>query len=213
MKMFQSFLAIATLAVFATACGDDKGSTTTTDKDTAATGDVGTSGDATPTTDTGAKADTGTAGDTGTTTDTGTTDVGTSSDASPTAAAGGCTGATDQAFRKGLADDSAKGDAFRADVKNCTLTKGCLAKSTDSEKIKCISDCIETIHKAEGLTDSCSACYGLTGWCGAGPCLSKCAVDAGSQGCKDCLATNCDPAAGACIAGTCDPYADNHCKP
>lgn len=215
MKKFQSMLALAAVALITVACGTDP---VKTDTDTGTVTDTGLPSDGTTTTDTG-PTDTGATTDTGVTTDTAPTDTGVTTDTGlpvdGTATAGfiGCTGATDQAYLGTFKTDPPKGQAFAAELKSCTLTKGCLGLATDSLKIKCIADCIVAPHKADGLTDPCGACYGLTGWCGAGPCLASCAVDASSPACSACIATNCDPAANGCKAGTCDPYADAHCKP
>jgi hypothetical protein len=55
-------------------------------------------------------------------------------------------------------------------------------------------DCI----KALGLSDACAGCFDGTVSCTIMNCLNECIADAGSQPCKDCRKTNCDPAFEVC---------------
>jgi hypothetical protein len=188
MRSLKGLLALAMVAIAAVGCGEDSKTTTTTTTDTTS--------DTTP-------SDTAdVAGDVTTTTDV-------AGDA--TATAGGCSGDADKAFRAMISGDQGKTTTFANDLKNCTLAKGCLGKPTDSEKIACIGACVKDIYGKDGLTTSCSNCYGLTGWCGAAKCLAQCAADPTSQACTDCRNTNCKPIEDACNAGTCDPLGDKHC--
>jgi len=217
----SKMLALAAVTVFAVACGDDPKTPVTTTTDTTTSDASGT--DATTGSDAAAPdtAKTETTGDTstdvtaGTDATTGTDTTNTTADTSATDAKSsfpGCTAAGDQGFLQSLAADKAKGDKFRDDVKSCTLTKGCLGKATDNDKVKCINDCLDAIYVGTP-SSTCDACYALNGYCGASKCLSKCAVDAASAGCQECLATNCDPAKNACAAGSCDPYGPEKCVP
>ena len=139
------------------------------------------------------------------TTTTTTTDTATAADTTTAATFGaGCSGADDQAFRTALGGDAAKAGEFTSLIKDCTLTKGCLAKGSDKEAQDCIRDCIldAQISKDGKLTSECAACYGTyKGHCGAKKCIAKCAVDAGSPDCSACLAENCDPVYELCLAG------------
>lgn len=163
-------------------CGSDD-TTTTTTTDTANTADAAS--DATDTTSADA--------------------VDAVGDATVTYSFGaGCSGADDQAFRTMLGGDSAKASEFTGLIKDCTLTKGCLAKTPDSAAQDCIRDCIldSQLTKDGKLTSDCAACYGTyKGHCGAKKCISKCAVDAGSADCSACLKENCDPIYELCLEG------------
>jgi hypothetical protein len=192
MKKLNWMIAMMAMTAVLTACGSDD--TTTTTPDTTADVAADTTVDTTPDTTVEDIAADVTA-----------TDV--AADTTVTAAAG-CTSSTDQAFMGGLLSDETKNNAFRLVVKDCTLTKGCLAKPTANDKVLCISQCIADANTAMSL--DCASCFGMNAACGAGPCLAKCAVDAGSQDCKDCMATNCDAPKNLCAAGKCDPY-DGSC--
>lgn len=121
----------------------------------------------------------------------------------------GCAGKGDQDFLGGLADP-AKSNAFKVDLSDCTLKKGCLGKANATAKVQCIADCMDAAYAASGISKSCSACYGLTGYCAAGPCLLAC-IDSANPACSTCVAEKCDPATNACKAGTCDPYGTANC--
>lgn len=193
MKKLRWLLALAAVAAMAFGCEEEKKTTTTTDTtsgDTAA-GDMAAGDTAAMDTATG---------------DTAAADV--AADVSAVAATG-CTAKGDQDFLAGLAD-ATKVTAFKAELSNCTLKKGCLGKANATAKIQCIADCMDVAYAAGGLTKGCSACYGLTGYCAAGPCLGSC-IDSASAACGECVAKNCDPYTNACKAGTCDPYGASNC--
>ncbi|HAN30862.1 MAG TPA: hypothetical protein DCQ06_04635 [Myxococcales bacterium] len=182
MKMMSLFATI--MMAFAACGGDDDhddhdhGSQNTTDSES---------------TD-GTEADAGTEGDA----------AGLPADATPSFGAG-CSAADDQAFLKVLTDN-ADGEAGKVTniVKDCTLTKGCMAKDTEDEQKDCIRDCVleSDLVKSNKVSNDCAACFGTyKGWCGAKKCLAQCAVDAGSQACGDCLASNCDSVYDLCLAG------------
>ena len=117
----------------------------------------------------------------------------------------GCSAADDQALLKVLTDN-ANGEAGKMAniVKDCTLTKGCMAKDTEDQQKDCIRDCVleSDLAKDNKMSSDCAACFGTyKGWCGANKCLAKCAVDPSSQACSDCLAKECDPVYDLCLAG------------
>jgi hypothetical protein len=192
MKNLRWMLALAAVAAITVGCSEEA-TTTTTTTDTATAKDTA--------------GDTATTGDTTTTGDTVAADV--ASDATTTAAAKGCTADGDKTFLGALAD-ATKLKEFKATLSSCTLTKGCLGKANATAKITCIADCMDAAYTSAGLTKACSACYGLTGWCAAGPCLASC-IDSASAACGECVAKNCDPYTNACKAGTCDPYDASNC--
>ena len=196
MKKLRWLLALAAVAAMAFGCEEEKTTTTTSTTTDTVAGDTAK--------DSAAPGDTVT-GDT-VTGDTAPADV--AADVSA-AAATGCTAKGDQDFLGGLAD-ATKLTAFKAELSNCTLKKGCLGKANATAKIQCIADCMDAAYAAGGLTKGCSACYGLTGYCAAGPCLGSC-IDSASAACGECVAKNCDPYTNACKAGTCDPYGASNC--
>ena len=116
----------------------------------------------------------------------------------------GCSASGDAAYVAGLAQDAAKGSAFRQLLTNCMLTSGCTNQGDPNTPagLAKIASCVNTcvLKSAEkGISESCVNCYSINGICGFSKCLAKCAVDSGSQGCKDCLACNCDPKLVACM--------------
>ncbi len=186
-----TLLALATLGSLAIACGSSGGTTgggTTTDTATAtdsgATADTGTATDGATATDTGTKADGTTATDTATAGDaTATTDA--------AAAGAGCTGATDQAYLKSLADDKAKGDKFANDVKACTL--GNSSKPDEASAAAAIGACVVK-DKGHPITEVCGGCYGIRGYCTFKNCVANaaevstanCVADPGGESCTKC---------------------------
>ncbi len=209
MNTFKGMLALVAVVLSAAACGS---STTTPAATTDTTAVTDVAADTTSGTDAATDA-TKTGSDTTVVADTSTMDMNMGTDTTVTTGPVGCTGTDDKAFLTSLADATKKGK-IATDLQTCTLKKGCLTKATDNDKIKCISDCFEGLYStSDKITNSCSDCFGLTGWCGVNKCLTDCAVDASSKACGDCIATNCDPLSGACNAGTCDPYGATHCGP
>lgn len=177
MKTWMSVIALACCAAFAVGCEDDSSSGTTPAADTAAGTDAAASTD-----------DTATAG----------TDAAGGCPAAyeMPATNPGCTSDGDKAFFTSLQNDAALTKQFTDIVRNCTLNKGCLAKTCESDKVKCISECIEK-DLANAASYQCSYCYGLySGYCGFKKCLAVCAVD--SPDCAPCLAENCDGKRDAC---------------
>ena len=177
MKTWMSVIALACCAAFAVGCEDDSSSGTTPAADTAAGTDAAASTD-----------DTATAG----------TDAAGGCPAAyeMPATNPGCTSDGDKAFFTSLQNDAALTKQFTDIVRNCTLNKGCLAKTCESDKVKCISECIEK-DLANAASYQCSYCYGLySGYCGFKKCLAVCAVD--SPECAPCLAQNCDVKRDAC---------------
>ena len=153
--------------------------------------------DTTPATDSGVAADAGAAEDAGPTC--------LPNPYTPTAAVktyygAGCSAPADLQYLGGLAADPTKGDKLRAEITKCLLSGGCGAKIT-SDGVeageKCTQECIKKNAPA-GIGDSCALCFAVNGVCGYDKCLAKCAVDSASQGCKDCMACNCDGLLTAC---------------
>ncbi len=187
-KTIRLSLALIAALTWLPACGSDDSNSGTTATDTATANDTTSGSDATTGDDATTGGDSTTAGDT-----------------TATASYGkGCTADDDKAFRTLLSTDADKGKEFTGVVKDCTLTKGCLAKGSDKEAQDCIRDCIldAQISKDGKLTSDCAACYGTyKGHCGAKKCIAKCAVDAGSADCSACLKENCDPFYDLCVEG------------
>jgi hypothetical protein len=175
MKTCKTLLTIAICALFAVGCEDDStGSTPATD--TAAGTDVAAGTDAT------------TAG----------SDTGSACPAAyeMPATDPGCTGAADKTFITGLSGDETAADDFANILRTCTLQKGCLAKTCESDKIKCISECLKK-DVDDAISYQCSYCYGTySGYCGFKKCLAVCATD--TPDCAPCLAANCDIKRDAC---------------
>ncbi len=122
----------------------------------------------------------------------------------------GCTGSADQAFVDTLLNDSTKSGSFADQVRDCTLTHGCMAKGTDcpteAGKLaiqgQCIAQCVvENLDPAVGtVSANCAWCYGAySGACGFNHCLAECATD--TPQCTPCLAQWCDTPRDACKAG------------
>jgi len=193
-KTFKMLALVFAASAFA-ACGSTTSTSgTTTTEDTATTADSQTGADGTTTGDT-AGSDTGA--------------VSCPAYVTPTSDKG-CTGAIDKTFVDVLKADSAKASKFADQVRDCTLTHGCMAKGTDcpNEEGKvaiqgqCIAKCIsENLDPTIGkVTENCSWCYGAySGACGFNHCLAECATD--TPECTPCLAKWCDPVADACKAG------------
>lgn len=165
--------------------------------------------DKTPATDSGATADTVAGSDTAAGSDAGgTADAGptclpspyTPSAAEVTYYAKGCSEPADLQYLGSLQADTTKGDKLRATITACLLTGGCGGKAK-AEGVpaaeKCAQDCILKDAPA-GIGSSCALCYAINGVCGYDKCLLKCAADSASQGCKDCMACNCDALLQAC---------------
>jgi hypothetical protein len=195
MKKSQTFkmLALVTATVAFAACGSSTSTSgTTTDNDVAA--DTGLAGDSTATT-----------GDT--VSDTGA--VSCPAYVTPTTDKG-CTGAADKTFVDALKTDDKKSTAFADQVRECTLTHGCMAKGSDcpdeAGKVaiqgQCIAQCVvDNLDPAVGKTTlNCAWCYGAySGACGFNHCLAECATD--TPECTPCLAKWCDPVRDACKDG------------
>ncbi len=187
MKKYWWLSAILAVAL-AAGCADEA-------DDTPATGnDAGS-------TDTGAKDDAATGADTTAAADTGGPAC-LSAPYTPTSVekdyyGKGCSEPADLGYLQELAKDTTKGDALRKAITDCLLAKGCSGKASQKEKETCTKDCILK-DAPKGIGDSCALCYAINGVCGFDKCVAKCAVDSGSQGCKDCLACNCDPILQAC---------------
>lgn len=114
----------------------------------------------------------------------------------------GCSGSRDKSYLNALASSSAK-KGFADVVRNCTLTKGCLAKTRESEKVDCIAKCVQT-DVQNNLSYQCSVCHAQYGGdCLSPKCLLVCAVD--SPDCAPCLAQNCDAKLAACVASGANP--------
>lgn len=176
MKNWMSVIALACCAAFAVGCEDDSSGTTTPAADTAGSTDAAAGTDATST-------GTDAAG-------------GCPAPYQMPATNPGCTSQADKDFFTGLQNDPEATKDFTDIVRNCTLNKGCLAKTCETDKIDCISKCIET-DLAQAASYQCSYCYGLySGYCGFKKCLAVCAVD--SPDCAPCLAQNCDIKRDAC---------------
>ncbi len=194
MKKSQTFkmLALVTATLAFAACGS---TTSTTGTDDAATLDTtGLAGDSTATT-----------GDT--VADTGA--VSCPAYVTPTTDKG-CTNAADKSFIAAMDKDSALSGKFADQVRDCTLTHGCMAKGTDCPnedgKVaiqgQCIAQCIvDNLDPAIGkATANCAWCYGAySGACGFNHCLAECATD--TPQCSPCLAKWCDPVRDACKEG------------
>lgn len=196
MKKSSNFkmLALVIASVAFAACGSSSSSTT------------GGS-----TTDTGTTSDTASGSDTTATGDgTGGSDaVSCAAYATPTTNPG-CTSADDKTFVDALKTDDKKSSGFQDQVRDCTLTHGCMAKGTDcpTEEGKlaiqgqCIADCIvDNLPTTVGkVSKNCAWCYGAySGACGFNHCLAECATD--TPDCAPCLAKNCDPVRDACKDG------------
>lgn len=197
MKTLRLMLALAAVAMVAVACENEDGGTPAT-TDTVSTtdtviGDAATDAAPTDTTTT----DTVT-GDTTTTDDTTATD--TAGDATTTTGdAPGCTAASDKEYQTKIGTaGSDEQKQYAAVAKDCTLAKGCLAKSGDDAQKQCISDCIKA---GTPFSQNCANCYGAHSHCAAKKCLAQCAADPTSAACGECRKTNCDPDLAKCSAG------------
>lgn len=191
-----TWLSILLVAAMMTACGsDDDNKNTNTEQDAGATAK-----DSTAAGDTAVAKDSTAAGDTAA------GPVCMASPYTPTADDGfgkGCSEMSDLQYLGAMQADSKKGDAFRKQITDCLLTGGCSGKGDPKtpEGVKAIQACTTTciLDKAEkGISSDCANCYAFNGTCGFTKCLSKCAVDSGSDACKECMACNCDPALIAC---------------
>ncbi len=89
----------------------------------------------------------------------------------------GCSGSLDKPYLNALASTSSAKKGFADVVRNCTLTKGCLAKTCESEKVDCIAKCVQTDVQTN-LSYQCSCCHAQYGGdCLFQKCLLVCAVD------------------------------------
>ena len=181
MSRSMLLLLVAVPAAFLVACGSDTTSGTTSGGGSATTTTTGAGGS-------GGSASTSSASGTGggatTATSTGSTSTGTSSSASGSTgtgmmAMGACTNAADL------------GIVQSKDVKGITTTCGKNNIGQDAKVKACIK--MET-----NLSDPCVTCFADTVSCVVSKCLAQCGADTNSQACKDCRATNCDPAFAAC---------------
>ena len=180
-SLFVLFSAPAALLI---ACGGDATTGTTStgsggsSTTTSAAGTGGTASGTTSAAGTGGSATTTT---TGTTTSAGTS--GSTSSASGSTgsgmAMGACTNAPDLAITMSKNVAKITGDCATASFGAEPATKKCIKMGT-------------------GLSDPCVTCFDDTVACVVAHCLNECAVDSGSQACKDCRATNCDPAFKLC---------------
>lgn len=194
MKKSTTFkmLALVTATVAFAACGSTA-STSGTTTDTSTTSDSQAPGDTTTTGDT--LADTGA--------------VSCPAYVTPTTDKG-CTNAADKSFIAAMDKDTALSGKFANQVRDCTLTHGCMAKGSDcpneAGKVaiqgQCIAQCIvDNLDPAVGkATLNCAWCYGAySGACGFNHCLAECATD--TPECSPCLAKWCDPVRDACKNG------------
>ena len=115
----------------------------------------------------------------------------------------GCSAASDQAVLQALNSEPTKDAALRKVIFDCLLIKGCSGKGDykTAAGVKVIEQCTSACllkSTAEPMGASCARCFGVHGTCQFVKCLAKCAADPGSDGCKSCLACNCDPMFAAC---------------
>lgn len=115
----------------------------------------------------------------------------------------GCSGSLDKSYLNALASSSSASKGFDDVIRNCTLNKGCLAKTCESEKVDCIAKCVQT-DVQNNLSYQCSYCHAqFDGYCGFKKCLSVCATN--TPDCAPCMAQNCDAKLAACIATGANP--------
>ena len=117
----------------------------------------------------------------------------------------GCSEKSDIEYITTLATDPAKGDAMRGLILDCLLKppESCSGDgdTTTPDGVKKVEACVKgcILAKAEkGIGDTCANCFGINGTCGFVKCIGACASNPSSDGCKACLACNCDPVFAAC---------------
>jgi len=202
MRKIHWLVAALVIALAAGCGGDDKDDKKkeTTDSGSTATDAGKTTGDATTATDGGAAK-----------TDGGTTGPAclpspyTPSAAEMAAYGAGCSAPSDLAFSAGLQKDPKAAGAMANSVKDCMIGSGACTSKGDAKTaegqgkiLACTAECIVKAHKgAVGAT--CATCYAVNGICGFMQCLDKCAVDAASTACGECLACNCNAKMAACM--------------
>jgi hypothetical protein len=177
-------LLVAVPSAFLMACSSDTTSGTTSgggsSPTTTTTGAGGAGGSASTSSGTGTGGDAATT----TTTSTSSTGTGTSSSASGSTgtgmmAMGACTNAADLGIVQTKDVKTITADCGKANIGQDAKVKACIKMGTN-------------------LSDPCVTCFADTVSCVVNKCLMQCITDTNSQACKDCRATNCDPAFVAC---------------
>ncbi len=117
----------------------------------------------------------------------------------------GCSAPADAAYAAALSKDPKAAGAAANSVKDCMIGSGACTSKGDAKTaegqgkiLACTAACV---RKASGdkVSAGCATCYAVNGICGFMECLDKCAVDASSKACGDCLACNCNAKMAACM--------------